>query len=215
MLSKPTVIETKDFEKITALQNKSFPATVSRPWTIGNLEILKNRLLGLFCSTKCPGNIILRTYDLIRMLRDAEIPIIGGFHSPMEKECLELLLRGKQPIVISPARSIENMRIPKIWRAPISEGRLLILSPFAFHHRRPIVEIAAIRNQLVAAIADEIFVAYASEGSKTEVFCSEIIASGKSVFTLDLEENVRLLQLGAIAKNISALEQSFKASIRC
>jgi hypothetical protein len=57
----------------------------------------------------------------IELLRGAGIPIIGGFHSPMEKECLDLLLRGQQPIVICPARSIQGMRIcgfpqPGDWR---------------------------------------------------------------------------------------------------
>ena len=65
---------------------------------IGNRELLKCRLLAFFCSVKCPGNLILQTYDLARALRDACVPVIGGFHSPMEKECLALLLRGTQPV---------------------------------------------------------------------------------------------------------------------
>ena len=71
--------------------------------TAGNLDILQRQKLALFCSVKCPGNLILQTYDLARALRDAGIAVIGGFHSPMEKECLELLLRGRQPVVICPA----------------------------------------------------------------------------------------------------------------
>ena len=65
-------------------------------------------LLGFFCATRCPGNVILRTYDLALPLREAGVPVIGGFHTPMEKECLEVLLRGQQPVVICPARSIEQ-----------------------------------------------------------------------------------------------------------
>src|SRR5437867_2686737 len=63
----------------------------------GNLDLLQGRMLGLFCSKECPGDVILRIYDLVRALRDAGIPIIGGFHSPMEKECLTLLVRGTEP----------------------------------------------------------------------------------------------------------------------
>jgi len=33
--------------------------------------------------------------------------VISGFHTPAEKECLRILLRGAQPIIICPARSIE------------------------------------------------------------------------------------------------------------
>jgi hypothetical protein len=53
----------------------------------GNLDLLGCRLLGLFCSIRCPGDAIVQTYDLVRAVRDAGIPVIGGFHSPMEKEC--------------------------------------------------------------------------------------------------------------------------------
>ncbi len=55
--------------------------------TLGNLEILQQQKLAFFCSVKCPGAIILQTYDLARALRDAGVTVISGFHSPMEKEC--------------------------------------------------------------------------------------------------------------------------------
>src|ERR687892_99661 len=93
---------------------------------LGNLDILHQKKLALFCSVKCPGNLILRTYDLACALRDAGVTVIGGFHSPMEKECLALLLRGTQPVIVCPARSIEGMRLPGEWRAPLAEGRLLL-----------------------------------------------------------------------------------------
>ena len=51
-----------------------------------------------------------------RILRDAGVAVIGGFHSPIEKDCLDLLLRGTQPVIICPARNIENMRIGKEYR---------------------------------------------------------------------------------------------------
>jgi len=32
-------------------------------------------------------------------MRDVGIPVVGGFQTPMEKECLRLLLRGSQPLL--------------------------------------------------------------------------------------------------------------------
>jgi hypothetical protein len=52
---------------------------------LGNRRILQTQPLALFCSIRCPGDVILKTYDLARALRDAEIPVIGGFHFPMER----------------------------------------------------------------------------------------------------------------------------------
>jgi predicted Rossmann fold nucleotide-binding protein DprA/Smf involved in DNA uptake len=164
---------------------------------VGNLDILRRKKLALFCSVKCPGALILQTYDLARALRDAGVTVISGFHSPMEKECLTLLLRGTQPVIICPARSIERMRVPTAWKVPLEENRLLILSPFAGKQHRATADLAAKRNAFVAALAEEIFVAYAAPGSKIEFFCRDLLSTGKSLLTLDSSENARLFTLGA------------------
>lgn len=161
-------------------------------------SLLKKCLLGFFCSTQCSGEVILQIYEVARTLRDARVPVIGGFHTPMEKECLDLLLRGSQPIVICPPRSIKHMRLPTPWKAPLMEGRLLILSPFVDKHRRPIAALARKRNTFVAALASKIFVAYAAPGSKTERFCSELLSNGKSLLTLESCENTNLIAQGAV-----------------
>lgn len=81
-------------------------------WAWGELGILRQPLLGLFCSVRCPSQAILRAHDLAHALRDAGIPVVAGFHSPVERECLRMLLRGSQPVVICPARGLERMRVP-------------------------------------------------------------------------------------------------------
>ncbi|HWQ69466.1 MAG TPA: hypothetical protein VN494_05875 [Patescibacteria group bacterium] len=65
---------------------------VERVFTPGDSGILRRKMLVLSCSIKCPGNVILKTYDLAGALCDAGVPVIGGFHAPMEKECLDILL---------------------------------------------------------------------------------------------------------------------------
>ena len=121
--------------------------------TLGDLEVLaKCQYTALFCSLWCPGELILKTYDLARGVREAGTPVIGGFHTAMEKECLRLWLRGTQPIIICPARGIQTMRVPEDWRTPLSESRHLILSPFNETQRRPTAELSARRNELVAAV---------------------------------------------------------------
>jgi len=172
------------------LSNDLFPNV----WAIGNLHILEQQLLGFFCSAKCPGAIILKTYDLIRDLRDKGVTVISGFHSPIEKDCLDLLIPGKQPIVICPARSIEKMRIPKSWRVPIEENRLLILSPFENKHRRPTVALAEHRNRFVEMLADKILIAYAANKSKTIQLFSKVAGKGKKIYTLDTQINSKTIQ---------------------
>jgi len=171
---------------------------------LGNLDILQRKgtahrapTLALFCSVKCPGNLILQTYDLAQNLRQADVPVIGGFHSPMERECLTILLRGTQPIIVCPARSITGMRLRSEYKKPLNAGQLLLLSPFDEKQRRPTVQMALYRNQFVAALADEIFVAHAEPNSKTEQFCREVLAWQKPLYTLKSDANANLIALGA------------------
>ncbi len=170
--------------------------TPKRIYVLGDLDILREAALGFFCSVKCPGNLILRTYDLARELRDAGVVVISGFHSPMEKECLSLLLRGKQTVIWCPARRLAEKRIPDEYAKPLSDGRLLMLSPFDTNFKQATVEIAGARNDFVAALADSIFVSYAVPGGKTESFCRKVLEWRKPVFTFDSPDNGTLIAMG-------------------
>ena len=125
------------------------PATVH---LIGRQSILDSRLTALFSSSKCPGNAILKTYDLAQRLRAQGKTVIGGFHSPMEKECLDVLLRSDNLVIICPARGLGNMRVRQEWKKPLAEDRLLILSPFPLEMKRGTAENAHYRNLFVAAL---------------------------------------------------------------
>jgi len=61
----------------------------------GNIELLNCSLLAIFSSAKCPASLILNTYDYAKEIRDGEMGVISGFHSPAEREVLEVLLKGK------------------------------------------------------------------------------------------------------------------------
>ena len=90
------------------------------------------------------------------------------------------------------------MRIPKGWKNPLAEGRLLLLSFFDDNIRRPTADIAAKRNDYVATLAHRLLVAHAEKGGKTEKLCKDALTQGKQVFALDSPDNAHLLQLGTI-----------------
>jgi len=182
---------------LTTHLGDSAPEFVS---VLGNLEILEQKPLALFCSVRCPGKLIVQTYDLAHKLRCAGVTVIGGFHSPMERHCLTILLRSPHPVIVCPARSLPK-RVAGEYRQPLEERRLLLLSPFAGGVNRTDEETARQRNRFVAALADHIFAAYAAPNSHTEQFCREIVAWGKPLYTLAGESNQNLVYLGAKAVN--------------
>ena len=173
-------------------------------WSLGNINLLtghddlqNEELWAIFCSNKCPGEIILKAHDLAQRFRRLGKSTIGGFHTPVEKECLRVLLRGAQPIIICPARRIENMRLKPEWKRGLSDNRLLLLSMFASQFRRSTVQLATQRNEFVAALADRILVPHAAEGSRTLELAKMISEWGKPLFTIDTKPNQSLLRLGA------------------
>jgi len=178
---------------------KDAPDTVM---AIGNLDILRHNSTAFFCSTKCPGDLIIKTCDIAQILRDAGMTVISGFHSPMERECLTILLRGAQPVIICPARSINNMRINKEYEKPLKDGRLLFLSPFDENQRRISARTSHYRNLFVAAMSAAIFVAHAEPSSKTEELCRQILSRQKPIYTFESYYNKNLIEMGARPVNM-------------
>lgn len=164
---------------------------------IGDMGLLNTKLIGFFCSVKCPGKLIIQVHDLAHELKQAGATVISGFHSPVEQECLRILLRGTQPVIICPARSMEKMLIRAEYRQPLDQGRLLFLSPFLDKPHRITAQSALRRNYFVAALANQIFVAHSEPSGKTNQFCRNILQWRKPVFTLPNEANELILAIGA------------------
>jgi predicted Rossmann fold nucleotide-binding protein DprA/Smf involved in DNA uptake len=163
----PIALDPADARYPARLRERLGNAAPGPLYTLGNLDLLALPKTGLFCSARCPGAAILRAYDQAAHWRDTGRCIISGFHSPVEQECLRILLRGTPPIILCPARSLPQ-RLPEDWRAPLAAGRLLILSAFTAAEKRVTTELAIRRNALVAALADEVYFAHITPGGQSE-----------------------------------------------
>jgi len=159
----------------------------------------------LFCSVKCPGKLILETYDLAKRFRNEGVLVISPFHSPMEQECLRILLRSPHPVVWCLARGLYRQipSKPVDCRPAVAEGRLVVVTSFPDTVRHITAETATTRNRLVAEMADAVVVAYAAPGSKMEALCREVLAADKSLYTFDHRANDPLIESGA--KSVAAL----------
>jgi hypothetical protein len=134
-------------------------------FTLGNPDLLRNPTTALFCSARCPGDRLLSAYDQAARWRDTGRCVIGGFHAPVEKACLRILLRGRQPIIVCPARGLPQRLAPEL-RAAFDAGRVLVLTPFAGAVDRVTAELADRRNEVVAALADEVWFAHITPGGR-------------------------------------------------
>jgi predicted Rossmann fold nucleotide-binding protein DprA/Smf involved in DNA uptake len=172
---------------------------------IGDRAIMGRKCLALICSVQCPGSVVIKTFDAIRELRDAGVVVAGGFHSPMEKECLEFLLRGEQPVIVVLAKGLNQPRLPQPWRTAIDASRLLVLSPFDASVVRTTRSTAQSRNEFIVTHAIAVLIPHASPGGKAEAVARNVPERGKTLFTFDDEENTNLHHLGARPLDLCAL----------
>jgi predicted Rossmann fold nucleotide-binding protein DprA/Smf involved in DNA uptake len=172
--------------------------TIGGASTLGDAKVLGRSKVAIICSKQCPANLILKTYDFARLVRGSGRAIVSGFHSPIEKDCLPILLRGPDLVIIVQGRRLSTTRLPAEWQKAIEAGRLLLVSPFTDKQKRVTTQLAEERNRFVAALADEVLIAYAHPGGKTEKLAAELLNSGKRVYTFASSANKRLVDWGAI-----------------
>lgn len=131
---------------------------------VGASKPLSAPMTAFLCSKETPGATILKAFDQAAAWRDAERCVISGFHSPLEQQCLDILLRGTQPIVKAVARAIGAPKLPPAQRRAFNDGRLTIVSPFTKGETQTTSARAFARNLFAAAMAEDIVFAHISPG---------------------------------------------------
>lgn len=163
---------------------------------VGDKDLVTLEWTAFFCSVRCPGDLVLKSYDLAYRLCAEGVPVISGFHSPVEQEVLRVLLSSDVPVCMVPARKLPSRFSSEIKRA-ISDGRFLVISPFDDTVSRASRGSAVTRNRFVADVAKEILVGYSGQDSKTSALVENFLQENKPVYTFDHPEHRMLFPLGA------------------
>ena len=118
--------------------------------TLGDASILDLPKVGFLSSRKVPPAAVMKCYDWATEMRDKGVCVMGGFQSPLERDVLTFLLKGKQPVIWVLAHKLWTEKsIPKSYREPIAVGRLLVVSPVAQTAKRVDARTATIRNRYI------------------------------------------------------------------
>ena len=116
---------------------------------IGNAALLDlPDKVAFLSSRRISAADVLKCYEWAEKVRDTERCVISGFQSPLEKDVLKFLLRGKVPVILVLARSLWKT-VPEELREPVGQGRLLIVSPVAA--ARASAATASARNHWILA----------------------------------------------------------------
>jgi hypothetical protein len=125
----------------------------------GNKNILKKHKTVFLCSRKCPSEVVIKSLDWAVEKKNNRQCVISGFHSRIEKDVFNILLKGTQHIILVLSRGMKTHWPLEIKNA-VKQDRLLVISPFGKSITRTTQETANIRNKYMTEIANEIFIPY-------------------------------------------------------
>ena len=163
--------------------------------------ITSDKGIDFFCSKACPGDLILKAQDWANARGPDSAPVIGGFHTPIERDVLRILLRGSASVTIVLACSVQGYRMSPALKTAVAARTAQIISPFPAAQTRTTAATAEARNrhiltQMVTARGSVLF-AHAAPSGKTESLAHEAAALGLRLLTLNSPANANLIALGA------------------
>ena len=95
---------------------------------LGNQELLKRQKVAFFASSKTKSTSVLPTLDWVgEIAKREDVAVCSGFQSPLEKEILPYLLKGKCGMIIGLNRGMYK-RIPQKFLDVYNSGRILFIS---------------------------------------------------------------------------------------
>ena len=124
--------------------------------TLGNSGLIQLYKIAFFASSKTRSSSVLPTLDwATEIAKREDVAVCSGFQSPLEKEILPYLLKGKCGIIIGLNRGIYK-KIPQKFLEAYNSGRILFISLENDNIIMPSKSNAEKRNNYLTSIADEI-----------------------------------------------------------
>ena len=130
---------------------------------LDNQKHLNAYKLGFLCSSRVSNRAIFPCCDWATTLPSGRV-LMSGFHSPIERDVLQLLLGkgGHSVIVVLACKPYAT--IPAEWQSAYDEGRMLIVStsPEASRVSKPTADL---RNDYISQQAGHLLFGYIHEDS--------------------------------------------------
>ena len=122
----------------------------------GNKELLDRYLVAFFASRTAPPEALDLAKRWAHEIAQTDKIVISGFHSPIERAVLDILLANGCSVVVALGRSLYR-KIPMRLQTAYNDNRVLFVS--FRDYSRPSFSNSQIRNWLTADLASEIIFA--------------------------------------------------------
>ncbi len=127
---------------------------------LGNTELLSMPKTAFLASSTIAPDVVLRCYDWAT--GEHEGCVVSGFSSRLEQDVLHFLLKAKTPVIMVLARRMYR-EIPEELKAPLDQGRLLIISTSTAARQSRNTALA--RNRYICEQSDHIMMVGVTENS--------------------------------------------------
>lgn len=166
-----------------ALATHLGPRAESLLFGVGSAALLTEPLVGFIASRECPGHILIETLGRVPQWVRAGRVVVSGFHSPLEQQVLDSLLRrdGRAVKVLARGLGSSGYRPTPEEREPMAAGRLLVLTAFPAGVTRTTRETSLARNRLVLALATEHCIPYLAADSPLRAWASSSVQPVRAV----------------------------------
>ncbi|MBP3425105.1 MAG: hypothetical protein J6K81_00025 [Rikenellaceae bacterium] len=93
----------------------------------GNEELLDRYLVAFFASRSAPAEALELSRSWAHEIAKTDKIVISGFHSPIERAVLDVLLAAERPVIVTLGRALYR-RIPAHLQAAYNANRVLFIS---------------------------------------------------------------------------------------
>lgn len=164
---------------------------------VGDPAIAEAELHGMLTSRDTPPDLRLPTLDVAVELGRRGAAVVGGFHAPLERDFLDLLLLAGGRGLLLLGRSVADFHPPKGLRLALEDGRLTIASGSGERDVRRVDRRAARRrNLLLVDLASSLFLPFAGSGGQAEGVARRAMDDDIPIWTIDHPGNHDLILLG-------------------
>ena len=148
----------------------------------GNRGLLDRPLVAFFASRTAPAEALVLAERWAYKIAQTDMVVISGFHSPVERAVLDILLANNSSVVVALPRSLYR-KIPQHLLSAYSEGRVLFIS--FRHYSRPSLHSSQLRNWATAELATEVVFAPFDRTSQLSALHFSLTITQKTVVVLE------------------------------
>lgn len=162
----------------------------------GNNQLLSRPKIAIHASRETPVQLTVPAQKLFKILLKMELAIGGGWHSPFEKQLLELFQPDtRADLLIFIAKKFENFRLPFHLQWAYDREKIAIVEPAIEQSRISRITVG-LRDSIIDDLIDRHLFLYIHPNGKLAKRFREMHARRKTIYVLDHPENREFIQPG-------------------